>query len=115
MSFQDDFEHELDVILQQRNRIAKAGALELHNALVESTPVDTGNMKGAWELPDRIGKYVWRITNNTEYASIIASGRRQVKTTKGIKWIGSNQLPNGYNDIIENVQEIIQEELDLIK
>jgi hypothetical protein len=54
---------------------------ELFWIVVDSSPVDTGYFKDAWEL-NQISDDIWEIFNPTEYASFLEEG-----------W--SDQAPNG--------------------
>lgn len=116
MSFEDDFNKELDSIVAKYEETTKIGAIELHNTLVKATPVDTGNLRASWKLPEKIGKYKWEIVNTAEYASDINQGRRQIVTNKGnYKWVGSEQLPEGYEQHIKDFDKSFQKLLDRIK
>lgn len=110
MSFIDDFNRELDTILLKRDEVAKAFSLELHGAVVEATPEDTGALKQAWQWsPVAIGHY--RSSNNLSYAIIIDGGRRFV----GNKEVGSERLKDGWKPIIEREEETLQTMLKDIK
>lgn len=109
MSFMDDFNKEADDILKQRDIVAKSFSLELHESLVSVTPVDTGNLKGAWTWDAENNKYV--STNNMEYATVIDGGRREING----KMQGSEQLPHGFQPIVERSRKVLQTKLKAIK
>ena len=84
-------------------------ASDLMSELVSVTPVDTGQLKGAWDLQKT--SEGWRISNNMQYASILFDGRRIVSG----KEYGSKQLPQGIQPVLEKYNIIMQRELNKIK
>lgn len=110
MGFFEDFDREFDQVLDERNRIAKTMAVELHRAIIMETPVDTGDLKKSWTFsvvrPTR-----FRSETNVEYAPEIDAGRRQVAG----RWYGSAQLPKGYEPLIRTHLGILHRRLGAIK
>jgi HK97 gp10 family phage protein len=49
-------------------------ANSLKNELVANSPVDTGNLRGNWQQPKRVGNIVYRISNNTSYIVYLEYG-----------------------------------------
>lgn len=116
MAFEDEFNKELEEILNKQNEVLSASAIELRNSLIRATPVDTGSLRANWQQPKKLSKYKFRIYNNSEYASVIDGGRRQIQTKNGTpKMIGSEQLPNGFMPIIRNHEKKLQNQLNRIK
>jgi hypothetical protein len=110
MGFKEDANKELDAILNQRDKVGKSGALGLHFAIIDASPVDTGDFKGSWQF-STIDKGHYRTETNIEYGPVIDGGRRKVNG----KWQGSEQLPNGFKPIIEREHNNIQKMLRKIK
>lgn len=115
VAFSDDINKEFAVILKKRDRVVKTGAVSLFGDLQVSTPVDTGELRDSWQPPDRLGLLNWRISNIAPYAEIIDGGRREAMVNGTIKWVGSEQLPNGFDPIVKAFEPKLQMELDKIK
>ena len=114
MSFKDDLTNEFNAILKQRDSVVKAYALEMYSSVVQSSPVDSGNLRQAWQLPQQIPNG-WAIRNAINYAYIIDGGRRQVPINGGMKWVGSEQLPDGWNPIVRTVEKSLNQALKAIR
>ena len=97
---------ELNEIYQKQLKVVDVVVNDLFSEIVSSTPVDTGALKGAWNLKDN-GDNSWTISNNMEYASIIFDGYRIVAG----KAYGSKQLPAGINPVLSKYNTILKEML----
>ena len=84
-------------------------------ALSAATPVDTGELRDSWQPPERLGLLNWRISNIAPHAYVIDGGRRQAMVNGTIRWVGSEQLPKGFQPIIDEFEPKLQRELDKIK
>ena len=115
MSFENDFKKEYEALLKKRNNVVRMGAISLKGDLQTNTPVDTGELRDSWQPPEKLGTLSWRIANIAPYAYIIDGGRRQVMMNGKLKWIGSEQLPNGFSPIVKEFEKKLQKELDKIK
>lgn len=115
MGFSDDINKEFAQILKKRDNVVKTGAVSLFGDLEENTPVDTGELRDSWQAPEKLGLLNWRISNIAPYAYIIDGGRRQAVVNGVTKWIGSEQLPNGFDPVIKAFEPKLQRELDKIK
>jgi len=74
------------------------------------TPVDTGQLRGAWLLTEKT-PYIRRISNNMEYADVILHERRIVAG----RLYGSLQFPKGIDPTLEKWNGILQDKLDKLK
>lgn len=101
---------EFDEIIDKKDKVLLAVAIELRSALVKATPVDTSFLKSSWQ-PVRKTDDGYVISNTALYADIVLAGRRIVQG----KTYGSNQLPEGIQPIIQKYNEILQEKLKEIK
>ena len=136
MGFSDDLKKEFEAIQKKRDVVVKTGAVSLFGDLQECTPVaenvpsrpwlrnpnkktksyQGGQLRDSWQPPERLGLLNWRISNIAPYAYVIDGGRRQIVTKKGTaKWVGSEQLPNGFDSVIQAFEPKLQRELDKIK
>lgn len=115
VAFSDDINKEFEKILKKRDNIVKTGAISLFGDLVEASPVDTGELRDSWQPPQRLGLLNWRISNIAPHAYVIDGGRREATINGTIKWIGSEQLPKGFQPIIDKFEPKLQRELDKIK
>jgi len=69
---------------------------DLHDDLVSSTPVDSGEMRDSWTKPSFDGNWTWSFKNTSDHAVIIARGRRRLPNQNGtVRWYGSIQ--NGWS------------------
>ena len=75
----------------------------------------TGELRDSWQPPERLGLLNWRISNIAPYAEIIDGGRREAMVNGTIRWVGSEQLPKGFQLIIDEFEPKLQRELDKIK
>lgn len=115
MGFSDDIKKEFDTIQKKRELAVKTGAVSLFGDLQVNTPVDTGELRDSWQPPQKLGVLNWRISNIAPYAYVIDGGRRQASINGTVKWIGSEQLPNGFDPVIKAFEPKLQRELDKIK
>ena len=115
MGFSDDLKKEFEAIQKKRDVVVKNGAVSLFGDLQVNTPVDTGELRDSWQAPERITPLNWRISNIAPYAYVIDGGRRQAVVNGVTKWIGSEQLPNGFDPVIKAFEPKLQRELDKIK
>lgn len=100
---------ELNNIYKRQMSVVGIVANDLLSEFITVTPVDTGSLKGAWDIKKI--KDGWRIGNNLEYASVIFDGRRLVAG----KWYGSKKLPNGLDPILAKYNLLLESELKKIK
>ena len=115
VAFSDDINKEFAAILKKRDRVVKTGAVSLFGDLQVSTPVDSGDLRRDWQNPEKISIANWRISNISPYAEIIDGGRREAMVNGTIRWVGSEQLPKGFQPIIDEFEPKLQRELDKIK
>lgn len=115
MGFSDDLKKEFEAILKKRDRVVKTGAVSLYGDLEVITPVDTGELRDSWQPPERLGLLNWRISNIAPHAYVIDGGRREAMVNGTIRWVGSEQLPKGFQPIIDEFEPKLQRELDKIK
>lgn len=115
MAFSDDIRKEFEAIQKKRDVVVKTGAVSLFGDLQVNTPVDTGELRDSWQAPERITPLNWRISNIAPHAYVIDGGRRQAIVKGTMKWIGSEQLPKGFQPIIDKFEPKLQRELDKIK
>lgn len=116
MAFSDDIKKEYNSIRQRQGIKLRQGAISLFGDLQVNSPVDTGELRDGWQPPQKLGILNWRISNIAPHAYVIDGGRRQIITKKGTaKWIGSEQLPKGFDPIIKAFEPKLQRELDKIK
>ena len=71
---------------------------------------DTGFFEGSWRLT-HIGVMRWRISNNAEYAIILARGRRTING----RAYGSKLWANGLSPMLAKTDKNIQRGLDAIR
>jgi len=101
-------EEELEMIEKQRRKVTSETASDLYRELIEKTPVDTGQLKDAWEL-NNMGEGEWLIQNPMEYANkVLQPYNKEAR-------VGSMQLPAGIEPIIEKHHRILQNRLKVIK
>lgn len=115
MAFDDDIKKEYNNIRQRQGIKLRQGAISLYGELIEATPVDTGELRDSWQPPEKLGVLNWRISNIAPHAYIIDGGRRQASINGTVKWVGSEQLPKGYQPIIDAFEPKLQRELNKIK
>ena len=135
MGFSDDLKKEFEAIQKKRDVVVKTGAVSLFGDLQERTPVaknvpsrpwlrnpskmtksyQGGQLRDSWQPPERLGLLNWRISNIAPYAYVIDGGRRQASVNGTVKWIGSEQLPNGFDPVIKAFEPKLQRELDKIE
>ena len=115
MGFSDDLKKEFEAIQKKRDVAVKTGAVSLFGDLQVHTPVDTGELRDSWQPPEKLGVLNWRISNIAPHAYVIDGGRRQATVGGTVKWVGSEQLPKGFQPIIDEFEPKLQRELDKIK
>ena len=84
-------------------------AMNLFNELQTRTPVDTGQLKTAWEFHKVADG--WVFSNNMGYASFIFNGLKVIDN----KTIGSKQLPDGVFPILQRHNIELTRRLDLLR
>lgn len=94
---------ELNDIYEKQQRVLADVVADLFAELQRRTPVDTGELKIAWELTRTNDG--WLISNNMEYASIIFDGRKL--DDSGVMR-GSEQLPDGIIPILDKYNRILE-------
>lgn len=114
MSFKDDLTNEFNAILKQRDSVVKTYAENMYSAVYDVTPKDTGDLQRGWQNPVRIPNG-WAIRNAINYAYIIDGGRRQVPINGGMKWVGSEQLPDGWDETVRTVEKSLNQALKAIR
>lgn len=135
VSFSDDINKEFASILSKRDLVVKTGAVSLFGDLQVNSPVGEnipsrpwlnnpnkmtkpykgGELRDSWQPPQKLGVLNWRISNIAPHAYVIDGGRRQAVVSGVTKWIGSEQLPNGFDPIIKAFEPKLQRELNKIK
>lgn len=111
MSFSSDLEKEIAELARKRNLVLKQTAVKLFGDLREGSPVDSGELRTSWQPPIEISTMTFMIANIAPHALIIDGGRRQVPFNGGVKWIGSEQLPNGFKPIVDRAEQTLNREL----
>ena len=99
----DDFRE----FIAKRDRLVAEMVMNLEAELIRKTPVDTGQLKAAWET-DKLSDGSYILSNNMQYADAIFRGIRLVPTKGGgMKTVGSKQMPTGVYPIVEkHLQEL---------
>ena len=111
MSFGDDIGKEFEEkALKRVEHTVKSASLNLQGDLVEASPVDTGELRISWQMPERLDRFKWKIANIAPHAEIIDGGRRMVTVDGKQKEIGSHQLPYGFRPIIDETEQALQKE-----
>ena len=100
---------ELNSIYDKQMRVVGIVANDLLSELIHVSPVDTGTLKGSWDIQRITNGY--RLSSNLEYADVIFDGRRLVAG----KWYGSEQLPAGLSPILAKYNIILEQELDKVR
>ena len=107
----DDFR----AFIAQRDRLVAEMVVNLEAELIRKTPVDTGQLKSAWDA-DRLSDGSYVLSNNLQYADSIFRGIRLVPTKSGgMKTVGSKQLPDGVYPIVEKHLKELDKRLKLLK
>lgn len=96
---------EYNSVIESKERIFNAIVTDLFAELIQVTPVDTGNLKGAWTLNKTPSGYI--ISNSAEYADIVLDGYKIING----KSYGSKQLPQGISPIIAKYNIRLEEQL----
>lgn len=115
MSFGSDLGKEFDKIKEIKlDRSIRSTIVNLRSDLIEASPVDSGELRTSWEQPEQVGRYKWVIRNIAPHALIIDGGRREVplKNGGGNKMVGSEQLPTGFGDIVDENKKQLQKVLN---
>ena len=109
-------EKQMESIQDQLVLALRIGVNDLHNEIVDKSPVDKGDLKADWKMkPVGNTGMSYVIRNNMDYASYIWAGRLFHKTLG--RWYGSVQGwgLNGGNDVLRKHEFIIQNEFDKIQ
>lgn len=113
MSFGSQIGKEFDELKEKRlDHTLKSAVVNLHSDLVKSSPVDTGELKVSWQLPEQVGKRKWVIRNIAPHAQVIDMGRRAVQIKGNEVMVGSEQLPKGFSPVIEVTEKALQRKFD---
>ena len=89
--------------INNAERIVEEGALGFKADIQSAWAVDTGASKSAW-LISKKSSTVWVVSNNMSYSPILWMGR--------IGKLGSWQLPNGGDPILNATRKRIMEEME---
>ena len=100
---------ELAYLMREQKRVVDEVASSLFSELISITPVDTGTLKGGWDIEETSNG--WTLSNILIYASVIFDSRRQV----GGQWYGSESLPDGLTPTLKKYNIILQDKLNKIK
>ena len=93
-------------IEKDSEKVVDNEALKLYADLKLISPIDTGFFKGSWKI-DHKGTMKWTISNNAEYADVLARGRRGNR--------GSKQWEHGLSPMLQKTDKEIQRGLDAIR
>lgn len=109
MSFGGSIGKEFEKINKRRDKIIASASLNLYGDLVEVSPVDTGELRISWQLPKKIGRAKYVITNIAPHALVIDGGIRRVPVAGGgEEVIGSWQLPKGFKPTIKKTEKALE-------
>lgn len=98
-------------LLRKKQNDSLAGNVAMFHAELQSVaPVDTGDFKKAWDT-EKVKEGVFTISNNMDYADVLARGRRQVMG----KWYGSEQWPDGLDPMLQFYRNKITKDLSKVK
>lgn len=114
MNFADQVKREFEKIASKKNDAIERNVIALQGELIESSPVDTGELKRSWQEPVREDNK-WTISNIAPHAVTIDQGRRTAFIYGTRTAIGSEQLPDGYTPIVKNRERKLQKDLDAIR
>lgn len=113
MGFGSDIGKEFDKVRELRlDHTVKSAVVNLRSELIESSPVDTGELKGSWEQPIQTGPRKWVVRNIAPHAVVINDGLRRVPVNGVHKEVGSAQLPYGFGPIIDRTKKELQKRFD---
>ncbi len=109
MSFGSDIGKEFDKVKEARlDHTLRSAVVNLYSDLVESSPVDSGELKASWQPPKEVGKRRYVIRNIAPHAYVIDGGRRPVQIRGNEVMVGSDQLPKGFSPIVEITEKALQ-------
>ena len=100
---------EFEAMNQKAEFIIAEMAMNLFNELQTRTPVDTGQLKTAWQFQKVADG--WLFSNNMNYASFIFNGLKVIDN----KTIGSKDLKDGVYPIIQRYNMELTRRLDLLR
>lgn len=104
--------NDLNQIIRQKDKVVSTVALDLYNELVNATPVQTGYLRGGWELKEfQDGTII--IDNPVEYAEIRLLPL--ITDDNGSIIQGSKQFSAGIEGILDKYERILQQKLKAIK
>ena len=107
----DDFRE----LIANRDGLVAEMVINLESELIRKTPVDTGQLKSAWQT-DKLSDGSYVLSNNMRYADAIFRGIRLVPTKGGgMKTVGSKQMPDGVFPIVEKHLQELDKRLKLLK
>ena len=102
---------ELNQIISEKDKIVNSVAMDLYNELINATPVDTGYLRGGWEIDFNENEVI--INNSVEYAEIRLLPAIIGDNGKLIQ--GSLQNPAGIEEILDKYDRILTGRLKGIK
>lgn len=111
MGVSDDIMREFEAIKEKRDSVVGSAAFNLQSDLVQASPVDTGELRQSWQPASPVTNG-WEIRNIAPHALVIDGGRR---VDPDGKTRGSEQLPYGYQPIIEEADRELTKQLKAIK
>ena len=79
---------------------------ELHEELVESSPVDTAEYQGGWESPKKSGELEFTIVNRVKHAIYLVYGIERWKG-KGFPKKQPYKYPNRAEGMLHDVRKVI--------
>lgn len=102
---------ELRLLTKKQNSVLAENVTMFHAELQSVAPVgETGNFKQAWTA-EKVKQGVFTISNNMDYADVLARGRRQVMG----KWYGSEQWSDGLEPMLQFYKNKINKDLNEVK
>jgi len=88
------------------DKIISEFSTELHQELVDSSPVDKGEYQQGWELPKKINDYEYLIQNRVEHAGYLVYGLERWKGA-GFPTKQPYVYPNKPQGMIHDVRKLI--------
>lgn len=101
---------ELRLLRKKQNNVLAENVTMFHAELQSVAPVDTGAFREAWTA-EKVKQGVFTISDNMDYADVLARGRRQVMG----KWYGSEQWPDGLDPMLQFYKNKITKDLSEAK
>ena len=114
MSLEEDIKKEYNKIQTKNGKVVASMVINLAGVLMEASPVDSGELRLSWLPPQKLGLFSWRISNVAPHAIIIDGGRREAVVNGTARMIGSEQLPKGYDPIVEAFEKKLQQAVNKV-